>query len=108
MIDGVQDIYYNVKDMVRAVKFYTQILDMKLFDSDEWWTLLECGGVRIGLHGTGGDPIPAIPCDSHGPLAGATLTLRSNDIYSDYEKPEELGVNILGYHKENWGNDYSF
>jgi catechol 2,3-dioxygenase-like lactoylglutathione lyase family enzyme len=103
MITGVQDIYYNVQDMGRAVQFYTQILGMKLIDSDEWWSSLECNGVRIGLHATGGDPVPLIPRDSHGSLAGATLTLRSNDIESEHEKLKGLNINILGFHKEHWG-----
>lgn len=103
VITGVQDIYYNVQEMSRAVQFYTQILGMKLIDSNEWWTSLEIGGVRIGLHATGGDPVPAIPKDSHGSLNGATLTLRSNDIKSDYEKLKELNVRILGFQKEHWG-----
>ena len=46
MIIGVQDIYYNVRDMDKAVDFYTTVLGMKLKHKDQWWSALDCGGVR--------------------------------------------------------------
>ncbi len=106
MITGVQDFYYCVQDMPRAVKFYTEVLGMKLIDSNPWWTSLDCGGVPIGLHGEGpGEhpPVPHVPRDSHGAQAGGTLTLRSNNIAEERALLERHGVKILGAIDAEWG-----
>jgi catechol 2,3-dioxygenase-like lactoylglutathione lyase family enzyme len=34
MISGVQDVYYNVSDMKRAVAFYTGVLGLKVLFGD--------------------------------------------------------------------------
>lgn len=104
-IIGVQDFYYNVENMDRAVKFYTEILGCKLIDSNPWWSSLDCYGLRLGLHGEGPDSkaVPYIPRDSHGSHAGGTLTLKSNDIYSDRTRLVKNNVKILGDIDEAWG-----
>ena len=56
MIAGLQDVYVFVADMDRAVRFYTEVLGLGLVDQNEWWSTLDCDGLRFGLHGTGGDP----------------------------------------------------
>jgi predicted enzyme related to lactoylglutathione lyase len=104
MITGVQDIYYNVVDMDKSVDFYTKSLGMTLKHKDKWWSALDCGGVSIGLHWTEGASVPAVPKDSHGAHAGATLTLRSNDIAADRKKLEEQGAKILGEANQPWGH----
>jgi len=103
MITGIQDVYYNVRDMKRAVDFYTGALGLKVVFGDEYWTSLDCGGVRVGLHGTGGGPVPPVPRDPHGAHAGATLTLRSSDIAEDRRRLERAGAKILGAADEPWG-----
>ena len=104
MIQGVQDIYYNVKDMKKAVSFYTEALSMKLLQEDEHWSSLDCGGVKVGLHWTGGDEVPYIPRDSHGTHAGATLTLKSLNISKDKKLLERAGAKILGETDAPWGH----
>jgi catechol 2,3-dioxygenase-like lactoylglutathione lyase family enzyme len=92
--------------MHRAVLFYGEVLGMTLVDTNPWWTSLECGGVRIGLHGEGpGEqpPVPHVPRDSHGAHAGGTLTLRSSDIVADRARLLKHGVKILGDIDEAWG-----
>lgn len=103
MITGVQDVYYNVRDMRRAVAFYTGVLSMKVAFGDEYWTGLDCGGTRVGLHGTGGDAVPTVPRDPHGAHAGATLTLKSTDVGQDRKRLEGSGAKILGTFDELWG-----
>ena len=66
MIMGVQDFYYNVSHMKRAIEFYTCALGMKVVDSSDRWTSLECGGTRVGLHWTGGDEVLKVSGDEHG------------------------------------------
>ncbi len=104
MITGVQDIYYNVSNMDKAVEFYTKVLGMKLKHKDQWWSALDCGGVSVGLHWTEGSAVPEIPQDSHGANAGATLTLRSNDVASDRKHLEKNGAMILGEANQPWGH----
>jgi catechol 2,3-dioxygenase-like lactoylglutathione lyase family enzyme len=104
MITGVQDIYYNVQDMNRAVRFYCVALGMKVKHQDKWWSSLDCGGTNIGLHWSEGKPVPVIPKDSHGSHVGGTLTLRSNDINGDRQMLEKHGAKILGEANQHWGH----
>jgi predicted enzyme related to lactoylglutathione lyase len=90
--------------MKRSVHFYTATLGLKIKQQDDWWTSLDCGGVSIGLHWSEGAAIPAIPRDSHGAHAGATLTLRSTDIAADRRRLEAAGAKILGEANPHWGH----
>src|SRR5207245_1290950 len=105
MITGVQDVYYNIQDMKRALRFYSEVLGMKVLDSNDWWTSLEIGGTRVGLHGDGPNskPVPLIPRDAHGAHAGATLTLHSTNLKEDSDRLRAVGVKILGEFDEQWG-----
>jgi len=83
MIVGVQDVYVYVADMERAIRFYRDLL---------------------GLHGTGGKPVPAIPRDAGGAKAGATLTLRSTKLNEDVYRLRSVGVRFLGdITRADWG-----
>jgi catechol 2,3-dioxygenase-like lactoylglutathione lyase family enzyme len=103
MINGVQDIYYNVSNMDESVKFYSEILGMEVISKDQYWTNLSCGGVKIGLHWTEGGPVPPIKKDSHGAHCGGTLTLKSTDVEADKKMLEDAGVEILGNADAPWG-----
>ena len=76
---------------------------MKLIDESEYWIALDCHGVRIGLHPEE-KTIPKIPRDSHGAHAGATLTLKSNNVSEDRKWLESLGAVILGEADQPWGH----
>lgn len=103
MITGVQDLYYNVGDMERAVAFYAALLGRRPTEENPWWSAFDAGGVRIGLHGTSGAAVPAVPRDEHGAHAGGTLTLRSTDIDADTARLAEIGARVLGRLDEDWG-----
>jgi predicted enzyme related to lactoylglutathione lyase len=103
MIKGIQDIYYNVQDMDRAIDFYTKAFGMKVTSKSPYWTALDLCGTEIGLHWTEGGPVPSTPRDSHGANAGATLTLRSDNIPADRKMLEGLGAKILGELNQPWG-----
>ena len=104
MIKGVHDIYYNVKDMKKAVAFYCEVLNMKVSFESEHWTSMDCDGVMIGLHWSGDQTIPAFPRDSHGAHCGGTLTLLSDNIQDDRKSLEKAGSKILGEMDEAWGH----
>ena len=103
MIKGVKDVYYNVSNMDKAVKFYRDVLGMNLIATSPYWTALEIGGVQIGLHWSGGEPVPAIRFDEHGSHNGATVTLFSDDLGADTQNLMTHGVEIVGQLDEEWG-----
>lgn len=105
MILGVQDIYYYVESMDRGVRFYRDILGLRLVEQSDHWSALEIGGVRVGLHWTGGGPVPSMPRDAHGARAGGTLTLRVDDVDREVARLRAAGTKILGETSRNpWGS----
>ena len=76
---------------------------MRLVNENEFWIALDCHGVTVGLHPEN-NPIPQIPRDSNGAQAGATLTLRSDNIIEDRKKLEGFGAKILGEEDRHWGH----
>lgn len=105
MIKGVQDVYYNVSDMKKAILFYTEALQMKLRFENEGWTSLDCGGVQIGLHPLdAGEKIVLVSRDSHGVHGQATLTLISDNVLEDRKRIEKHGGKILGEDNAPWGH----
>jgi catechol 2,3-dioxygenase-like lactoylglutathione lyase family enzyme len=103
MITGVQDVYYYVQDIARALGFYRDVLGLKVTENDPHFTALDAGGLRLGLHWTGGEPVARIPRDGHGAMAGATLTLKTGNIQALKSHLETKGVAILGFMDEPWG-----
>lgn len=103
MITGIQDIYYSVTDTKRAINFYTEALGMRLLFESEHWIALDCFGVKVGLHPESA-PIPHVPRDGHGAHAGATLTLKSDNVKEDRKRIESFGVKILGEDDADWGH----
>jgi len=61
MITGVQDIYYYVSDMARAVRFYCDVLKLSVVHQDKSWTSFDVGGVRVGSTGQVGDRFRRFP-----------------------------------------------
>ena len=104
MIVGIQDVYYNVSDMARAVAFYTDVLGCEVRFGDEYWTSLSAHGINLGLHGTNGRAVPEVPQDEHGANAGGTLTFKSDNFTADKEKLISHGVIIVGEVNADFGN----
>lgn len=109
MITGVQDVYYYVSDMARAVRFYRDVLKLTVAHQDKHWTSFDVGGVRVGLHWTGGAAVPKIPKRRDGALAGGTLTLRVADIQATVDALRAAGVKFLAeINAEDWGSIVAF
>ncbi|MGE0173706.1 MAG: VOC family protein [Oligoflexales bacterium] len=105
MIKGVRYIYYKVADMKKAIRFYTEALQMELGSVDNYWTALNCGGVHVGLHPTHGDEeVFQVPRDSHGAHGQATLTLHSDNVPDDRKRIEKCGGKILSERDVSWGH----
>ncbi len=109
MILGVQDVYFYVQDMARALRFYRDVLGLKVSAEGDDWSALDVGGVRVGLHATGGQPVPPVPKDEDGAKAGGTLTLRVDDIRAEVARLRAAGVNFLGsVYEASWGSVVAF
>jgi catechol 2,3-dioxygenase-like lactoylglutathione lyase family enzyme len=109
MITGVQDVYYYVQDMRRALRFYRDTLGLRVTEENEHWSALDVGGVRVGLHGTDGKPVPPVPRDTHGATSGGTLTLRVSNIRAEVARLGDAGVKFLGpIADEDWGSVVAF
>lgn len=105
MISGVQDVYYSVTDMKRALTFYTEALQMKFLFKEEGWIALQCGGIQIGLHPIeDGETLFQVPRDAHGVHGQATLTLKTNDVDEDRQRIERYGGRVLGEDEAPWGH----
>lgn len=104
MITGYKDIYYNVKDMEKAVTFYQEALQMFKEAGDEYWTSMSVGNLSLGLHWTEGNAVPPTVRNSHGQENGGTLTLSSDNITEDRARIEKFGGKILSETNQPWGH----
>lgn len=104
MIKGYKDFYYNVKDMAKAVSFYSKALGMKKTYGHEFWTTMSVGNLNLGLHWTEGGEIPKTPRNGHGQECGGTVTFESDNIAEDRNKIETFGGKILGEADQDWGH----
>ncbi len=104
MVVGVQDVYVNVSEMEPALVFYRDVLGLTVTDETPHFVGLSAGGVRIGLHWTGGSPVPEIAHDAHGAHAGATITFRVANLEETLASVEVAGATILGQSENPWGN----
>ena len=68
----VDHVWFWIRDMDRAVAFYTEVVGLRLSrrDGDDW-AELDGGDVRLGLHGAG--ERPELP-------PGGTVVLRVDDL----------------------------
>lgn len=94
MILGLQDIYYYVTDMRRALSFYRDVVGLRLVSESEQWSAFDLGGARFGLHAAGPGGVRSSP-DKSGIYAGATVTLKAKGVRSEVERLQRAGVKFL-------------
>ena len=80
----VDHVWFWIRDMDRAVAFYTDVVGLRLVrrDGDDW-VELDGGDVRLGLHGAG--ERPELP-------TGGTVVLRVDDLDAAMATMQERGV----------------
>ena len=109
MINGIQDVFYFVKDMGRSVDFYRAVFNRDPSSRTDHWTVFDLDGVRFALHWTGGADVPVLDGGAHGSPAGATVTLRVADIDATVAHLNALGVRWLADVQHNpWGSLATF
>ena len=109
MFHEIQDVFYFVQDMDLSVAFYRDTLGLKMIEETAHWSAFDIGGLRLGLHWTGGDAVHHGPTDGHGHRGGATLTFRTDDIdrvHTLLEKREVRHLTEIG--RDPWGSLLSF
>lgn len=102
MIKGYRDFYYSVELMDRAVKFY-ESLGFKASYTSDYWTSMNLGNLKLGLHWTEGGGVPDIQHTKHGALCGGTLTLESDDLDKDKAIILNAGASLLSDTNNPWG-----
>ena len=93
MFKKVDDVFFNVDDMDRAVAFYRDRLGLVVkYQSDDWFEL-DGGNVTIALrrYGSGPEGRPEL-----GVGEGATLVFQVDDIEAARAELEGQGVKFIG------------
>lgn len=95
VIVGVQDVYYEVENMKRALAFYRNVLGLRVTEETGYWSAMDVDGLRVGLDTTEGKPT----------AKRAILTLKSDGIRADVKRLREKGVRFLGEIGDyDWGS----
>lgn len=82
---GIDHVYYWTADMDRAVKFYREVLGLRLLRRDGGeWAEFDGGPVRLALHGAVHGRPPQ--------TGGATAVFRVEDLDAARAAMEERGV----------------
>lgn len=93
MFKRVDDVFFNVDDMERAVAFYRDKLGLPVEYESADWVELDAGNVTIALrrYGSGPEGRPEL-----GVGEGATLVFEVDDIKAAKAELEGEGVRFLG------------
>lgn len=93
MFKRVDDVFFNVDDMDRAVAFYRDKLGLPVKYATADWVELDGGNVTIALrrHGSGPGGRPEL-----GVGEGATLVFEVDDIEAAKAQLEGQGVEFVG------------
>lgn len=102
MAKSVATVWVPVDDMDRAVKFYSETLNLEVKDTGEDWSEIDAGNLMIGLNGR-----EATARHADG---GAVITFSpEGGIDSEVERLKGLGVEFAGGISEHpWGRIVPF
>ena len=91
-VTKVDTVWFSVKDMDKAVEFYSGVLGLQIGHKSPYWTSLMLGEIQIGLHG------PNDPQLSR-PVNGWTVSLLTDSVKQLREALVAAGVELEpGYH----------
>ncbi len=93
MFKKVDDVFFNVDDMEKAVAFYRDKLGLSVKYQSADWAELDAGNVTIALrrYGSGPEGRPEL-----GVGEGATLVFEVDDIEAAHAELEDKGINLIG------------
>jgi catechol 2,3-dioxygenase-like lactoylglutathione lyase family enzyme len=89
----VDDVFFNVDDMEKAVAFYRDKLGLSVKHQSADWAELDAGNVTIALrrYGSGPEGRPEL-----GVGEGATLVFEVDDIEAVRAELEDKGIKLIG------------
>jgi len=93
MFKKVDDVFFNVDDMEKAVAFYRDILGLAVKYQSADWAELDAGNMTIALrrHGSGPEGRPEL-----GVGEGATIVFEVEDMEVTKAGLEDQGVTFIG------------
>lgn len=93
MFKQVDDVFFNVDDMEKAVAFYRDTLELPVKYESADWVELDAGNVTIALrrYGSGPEGRPELSVGE-----GATLVFEVDDIKAAKAKLEGQGIKFIG------------
>lgn len=93
MFKQVDDVFFNVDDMEKAVAFYRDRLGLAVKYESADWVELDAGNVAIALrrYGSGPEGRPEL-----GVGEGATLVFEVDDIEATKAELEDKGIRFIG------------
>jgi catechol 2,3-dioxygenase-like lactoylglutathione lyase family enzyme len=93
MFKRVDDVFFNVEDMERAVAFYRDTLGLPVQYQSADWVEFDAGNVTVALrrYGSGPEGRPEL-----GVGEGATLVFEVDDLESVKTELEAKGVRFIG------------
>ena len=93
MFKQVDDVFFNVDDMAKAVAFYRDTLELPVRYESADWVELDAGNVTIALrrYGSGPEGRPEL-----GVGDGATLVFQVDDIEAAKARLEGQGIKFIG------------
>lgn len=93
MFKKVDDVFFNVDDMEKAVAFYRDVLGLAIKYQSADWTELDAGNMTIALrrYGSGPEGRPEL-----GVGEGATIVFEVEDMEVTKAELEGQGVRFIG------------
>jgi catechol 2,3-dioxygenase-like lactoylglutathione lyase family enzyme len=88
---GIDHVYYWTRDMDRAVAFYQDVLGLPVAHrAGDEWAEFQAGAVRLALHATGEDELPA----------SGTVVFRVDDLDEARWTLQQRGATFDGHESE--------
>lgn len=101
MVVGLHTLLCEVSDMDRSIAFYRDFLGFEVHYTSPYWSTLQIGSTRIGLH-------PAFDGSIGIKGGGWVFMLEASDIRGLRTKLEEAGVGCSPYHDTPGGAIFNF
>ena len=102
IIKNLDTIWFSVRDMERAVAFYSNVFGLETGHSSPHWTSMKIGEFQIGLHGPSDPTLPQ-------PVAGWVVSVVTDDLKALRDMLLGAGADVDdGYHDTPRGAVLSF
>ena len=102
IVKKLDTVWFSVRDMDRAVAFYSSVLELEIGFASPYWTSIVIGDSQFGLHGPNDPNLPT-------PVGGWVVSVLTDDLSALRQKLIEAGTTLAeGYHDTPRGAVLSF